>query len=255
MSTKAPRRPDVELLKAKYGEHWQLFHKELHPHIKYFDAYDKHKQIIEFTYIDTMQPKIDRETFVAPNATIAGNVEVWARSSIWYGVTIRGDTKLVRIGDTTNIQDNTTITEALGPLHADHDGSTIIGHNVTVGHSCHLSACTVEDNCYIGMKSILSPDSYMEEGSMLGANSVLATGQRVPAGELWAGSPARKIRDVTEEETAAIADGALRYWKIANEHLEEFHLPIGTQYIEAEKIDAQIGHRVWDDVDAVPKPL
>lgn len=164
-------------------------------------------------------------------------------------MTVRADTKLVRIGDTTNIQDNTTITEALGPLHADHDGSTIIGHNVTVGHSCHLSACTIEDNCYIGMQSILAPDSYMEDGSMLGAKSVLPSGARVPSGELWAGNPARKIRDLTEDEQKAIVDGALRYWKIANEHIDEFYLD-GTNYIEAEKIDAQIGHRIWDDISS-----
>jgi carbonic anhydrase/acetyltransferase-like protein (isoleucine patch superfamily) len=95
----------------------------------------------------------------------------------------------------------------------------------------------------------------MEEGSMLGANSVLATGQRVPSGELWAGNPARKIRDLTGDESGAVKDGALRYWKIANEHLDEFYLPIGTQYIEAQKIDEEIGHRVWDEVDATPKPL
>lgn len=162
-------------------------------------------------------------------------------------MTIRADTKLIRIGDSTNIQDNTTITEALGPLHSDHDGSTIVGHNVTVGHDCHLSACTIEDNCYIGMGSVLAPDSYMEEGSMLGANSVLPSGARVPSGELWAGNPARKIRHLTGEEQTAILDGAARYWKIANEHIDEFYLPIGTNYIEAEKIDPDIGYRVWED--------
>lgn len=252
---KAPRRPSMEKLKQKYGDKAHLFYKDLHPQLKYFDAYDKHKQRVEFSYVDEFQPHVDLQTFVAPNATLAGNVEVWARSSIWYGVTIRADTKLIRIGDTTNIQDNTTITEALGPLHADHDGSTIVGHNVTVGHSCHLSACTIEDNCYVGMQSVLAPDSYMEEGSMLAAKSVLATGSRVPSGELWGGSPARKLRNLTEEELTGIKDGALRYWKIANEHIDEFYLPIGTNYIEAEKIDPDIGYSIYDEDSTTSKAL
>lgn len=157
---------------------------------------------------------------------------------------------MVRIGDTTNVQDGTTITEALGPLHHDHDGSTIVGHNVTIGHSCHLSACTIEDNCLVGMNSVLAPDSYMENGSMLAAGTVLGTGQRVPSGELWGGSPARKLRDLTEEELGGIKDGALRYWRIANEHIDEFYLPVGTAYQEAEKIDPSIGVRLWDHSSA-----
>ena len=82
---------------------------------------------------------------------------------------------------------------------------------------------------------------------MLGAHSVLATGQRIPSGELWAGNPARKVRHLSGDEQTAILEGAARYWKIANEHIDEFYLPVGTNYIEAEQIDAKIGHRVWED--------
>ena len=89
---------------------------------------------------------------------------------------------------------------------------------------------------------------------MLGANSVLASGSRIPSGELWAGNPARKIRDLTEDEQKSFIDGALRYWKIANEHLDEFYLS-GTNYIEAEKIDDQLGHRLWDEIESSEKKL
>lgn len=243
----------MEHMKEKYGKMAYLFNKDLPTQIKYYDAYDKHKQLVQFSYVDKFHPKVETESFIAPNATVSGNVEIWARSSIWYGVTIRGDTNLIRIGDTTNVQDNTTITEALGELHSDHDGSTIIGHNVTIGHSCHLSACTVEDNCFIGMRSVLCPDSYMEEGSMLAANSVLHSRARIPSGELWAGNPARKMRDLTAEELTSIKDGAYRYWLLAQDHAEEFYLPTGTNYIEAEKIDPEIGFRIWDDPFAPKK--
>eukprot|EP01118_Nematostelium_gracile_P007161 TRINITY_DN2317_c0_g1_i1.p1 TRINITY_DN2317_c0_g1~~TRINITY_DN2317_c0_g1_i1.p1 ORF type:complete len:205 (-),score=45.60 TRINITY_DN2317_c0_g1_i1:24-638(-) len=130
------------------------------------------------------KPKLAHRVCLAEDATLSGNVEVWEFANIWHGVTIRGDVNLVRIGAWTNIQDNCTISEAPGPLHEDHDGSTIVGHFVTVGHDCHLRACTIEDYCQVGMGSVLEEDSYMESKSILGANSVLTSGSRVPTGQV-----------------------------------------------------------------------
>lgn len=139
------------------------------------------------------QPKVSEWSWIAPDATVVGNVELWDYASIWYGSVVRGDRGLVRIGHHSNIQDGSVISECLHPIDADHDGSTIIGHFVTIGHRCFIRGATVEDRCLVGMGSVLSPGSYMESDSMLGAGSVLAAGQRIPSKQLWVGNPAKYV--------------------------------------------------------------
>jgi len=198
---------------------------------------------------EQLSTSVSRVSFVAPSATLAGNVEVWDYSSIWYGCVIKADINLVRIGAFSNIQDNTTIYESLGPISEVHDGSTVVGHHVTVGHSCHLIACTIEDECLVGMGSILQENSYMETHSMVGAGSVLARGARVPTGELWVGSPAKFSRTLTAAEIANFRPHARKYSLLAYDHKRQF-LPHGTQYIEAEKLGFQVGWQGLIEVDA-----
>jgi len=198
----------------------------------YTDEYNKHQQLISFA--EFLTPRLSNESFVAPCATLSGCVEVWDRASIWYRVTIRADTNLVRIGHCTNIQDGTVIEELPDRISPDHDGSTIIGHYTTIGHNCKLKACTVEDNCHIGMGSILSPGSYMEHGSMLGARTVVAPFQRIPHGQLWVGNPARYLRDVTDEEHELMEETAKQYYRTAMEHRDQFYLAPTDIYHEAE---------------------
>jgi len=145
-------------------------------------------------------PSYAHGVWVAPSATIIGCVELWKYCNVWYNAIIRGDVNLIKIGSHTNIQDRALILEAHGPLSPDHDGSTIIGHYVTVGHGAILKACTVEDHCTIGMGAILEEGSYMEVYSSLGANSVLKKLQRIPQGELWMGNPAKFVRKLESIE-------------------------------------------------------
>jgi len=207
----------------------------------YKDKYDKHKSIMEIPgkslaspLNESMKPIIHERAFVAPSATVVGNVELWDFVSVWYGVVIRADVNLIRVGNMTNIQDNTIITEAPKPINLEHDGSTIIGHCVTIGHSCKLTACTIENYCVVGMGSILKQNSYMEQNSMLAAGSVLESGARVPSGELWAGNPAKLLRVLTDEEIEGVIGSCEKYYKVGFSHQEQF-LPIGTLYREAEK--------------------
>jgi len=205
---------------------------------KYEDRFSKHKSLVTFGSWrtgGTIRPAISDGVFVAPDATIAGNVELFPRSSVWYGVSIKADVNLVRVGAWSNIQDNCTVHEALAPLDDDHDGSTIIGHYVTIGHDCHLRACTIEDFCLVGMGSILEEGSYMETKSMLGAGSVLKKGTRIPAGELWLGNPAKFVRMVSGEEMADRKPDCNKYHHLAVSHLHEFYLPNLETLLEAEK--------------------
>jgi len=207
-----------------YGKYAHLFDTKKGSE-KYLDDRDMTKSVIKH-YGILPYPYFGLSCFVAPGVIISGNVEVWQYATVWYGVTIRSDTNLVRIGAYANILDNCVITEATGPIleEDDHDGSTVIGHYVTVGQSSTLESCTIEPYCKIGMKCVLLPGSYMEEYSQLEAGSVLRGGMRIPTGEVWAGNPAKFIRTVsTVEKMHIYKHGAQN--NLAEVHRDEYYLP------------------------------
>ncbi len=151
-----------------------------------------------------LMPKIAPDAFIAETAVIIGDVEIGPGASIWYGCILRGDVNRIRIGRDTNIQDGTII-------HCNHDPEgdyretgggepTFIGDNVTVGHLALLHACTVEDGGFIGMRAAVLDRAVVESGAMVAAGALVSPGKRVPTGELWAGNPARYLRDVRDRE-------------------------------------------------------
>jgi len=193
--------------------------------------------------MDNKEPKVPADTFVAPDATLIGNVQVANKASIWYNCVLDAQ-RLIRIGAYTNIQDDTIITEASEPLSVDHDGSTIVGNHVTIGHKCVLKGCTIESYCVVGMGSVLNEGSYMESESILGAGSVLMANARVPKHTLWAGNPAKYIRQITEEELEDIRRQSIKYWKTAEEHALEYYLPNNFAYVSAERQGITVGYQV-----------
>jgi carbonic anhydrase/acetyltransferase-like protein (isoleucine patch superfamily) len=199
----------------------------------YNDEYSKHRQQISFEG-GKVKPHVAGNAWVSPSCTLAGHVEVWHHSSIWHNVVVRGDVKMVRIGAYTNLQDGTVVDEAFQPLGVDHEGSTIIGHYVTIGHGCVLRACTIENECHIGMGSILMDGAYLEQNVMLGANTVVQPNTRIPSGQLWIGNPARYLRDLTDDEKAWIVQAAEGYNELAMRHKEEEFLEPHS-YLQAEK--------------------
>jgi carbonic anhydrase/acetyltransferase-like protein (isoleucine patch superfamily) len=158
-------------------------------------------------------PTIADDVFIAPNATIIGDVHIGAGSNIWFGCVIRGDVCPIRIGERTNIQDGTVIhvTRKTGP--------TTIGSGITVGHSALLHACTLEDDCFVGMHATVMDGAVVESGAMLAAGALLAPGKRVPSGQLWAGNPAKYFRDLKLEEAAFIPVSAQNYVELAREYI------------------------------------
>lgn len=154
-------------------------------------------------------PQIDPTAFIAPNATVIGDVVVGEDSGIWFGCVIRGDVNEIRIGRRTNIQDGTVI-------HVASRGQgTYVGDGVTVGHMALLHACTVGDGAFIGMKACVMDGAVVEGGAMVAAGALVTPGKRVPRGELWAGSPARKLRELTGSEVAGFARQAEHYVEMA----------------------------------------
>jgi carbonic anhydrase/acetyltransferase-like protein (isoleucine patch superfamily) len=159
------------------------------------------------------KPLIGRDCFIATNSTIVGDVEMGSRSSSWFGSVIRGDVFYIRIGSNTNIQDNTVVHVTTNKY------PTIIGNNVTVGHSVTLHGCTVHDNALIGIGSIVMDQCEIGEWSILAAGSVLKPGTKVPSGKLWGGLPAKEIREVDEGERDWIKELSSNYVKLSAEYL------------------------------------
>ena len=153
-------------------------------------------------------PTIDETAFIAKSAAIIGAVEIGKDCSIWHQTTIRGDANYIKIGEGTNIQDNSVI-------HIDSTQfPTIIGDFVTIGHSAIVHACTLETHSFIGMGSIIMDGSVVSSFSMVAAGALVTPGKKIPKGELWAGSPAKKMRDLNAREFKMIEISAKRYVEI-----------------------------------------
>lgn len=150
------------------------------------------------------QPLIDGSAWVAPNACVIGQVELRARSSVWFGTTIRGDNDLIVVGDESNIQDNCAV-------HTDAGIQLRIGSRVTVGHSVMLHGCAIGDESLIGIGCIVLNHAKIGSRSVLGAGSLVTEGKVIPDGVLAMGSPARVIRPLTAEELVFLKFASTHY--------------------------------------------
>jgi carbonic anhydrase/acetyltransferase-like protein (isoleucine patch superfamily) len=167
-------------------------------------------------------PKIDSSSWIAPNAIVSGDVIIGKNVGVWFSCTIRGDVAKIRIGDDTNIQDNTVI-HVTRANHAqnktgDAGGPTIIGKGVTIGHSAIIHACTIEDYAFIGMGAIVMDLAKVEKYGMLAAGAVLTPGKVIKSGQIWAGNPAKYFRDLTPVEKDYINTSATNYIELMNEY-------------------------------------
>lgn len=164
--------------------------------------------IIEY---EDIKPKIHESCFVADSAEVIGRVNVDENSSIWYGCIIRGDENSIEIGKNTNIQDGTVI-------HISKDYETIIGDYVTVGHKAILHACKVGNNVLVGMGAILLDGVEIEDDVLIAAGSIVTPGKVIPKGSLVMGSPAKVVRELSNEEIQQLKQSALDYCNYANKH-------------------------------------
>ena len=157
-------------------------------------------------------PRIAPSAFVAPGAVIIGDVEIGERSSVWFGCVLRGDVNFIRIGADTNIQDGTVV-------HVSRKaGPTVIGSNVMIGHQATIHACLLEDGCFIGMRAVVMDGAVVEKGAMLAAGALLSPGKRALSGGLWAGVPAARKRELSDEEKAYMRESAEHYARLAQEY-------------------------------------
>lgn len=140
-------------------------------------------------------PIIGKDCFLAENAAIIGDVTMGDECSIWYSATLRGDVNTITLGNRVNVQDGAVI-------HTLYKKSVaVIGNNVSIGHNAIIHGAHVHDNCLIGMGATLLDNVVVGSGSIVAANSLVLSGTQIPEGQVWGGSPARKLKDITPEQT------------------------------------------------------
>lgn len=154
-------------------------------------------------------PQFGENCFLAPNATIVGDVEMGNDCSVWFNAVVRGDVNSVRIGNKVNIQDNVVI-------HCTFEKTkTIIGNNVSIAHSAIVHGCTLEDNVMVGMGAIVMDNCYVEKNALIAAGAVVLENTRVEAGSIYAGMPAKKVKQLDEatfkDQNERIANNYVKY--------------------------------------------
>lgn len=159
--------------------------------------------------VNGISPEIPEDCFVAPNATIVGDVKMGKECSIWFNAVVRGDVNSIQMGDRVNVQDGACI-------HCTYKKTkTVIGNNVSIGHNAIVHGCKVEDNVLIGMGAIVMDDANIGQNSIIAAGAVVLEGTEVPAGTIFAGVPAKKVKDISPEllqgEVERIANNYVMY--------------------------------------------
>ena len=155
------------------------------------------------------EPQFGEDCFLAPNATIIGDVVTGNECSIWFNAVVRGDVNSIRMGNKVNIQDGAVI-------HATYEKTKVeLGNNVSIGHNALVHGCTVEDNVLIGMGAIVMDNCYIEANCIIAAGAVLLEGTRVESGSIYAGIPAKKVKTLSKElfegEVQRIANNYVMY--------------------------------------------
>jgi len=161
--------------------------------------------------VNGISPQIPNDCYIAENATIVGDVKMGNQCSVWFNAVIRGDVNYIKMGNKVNVQDGAVI-------HATYKTSpTNIGNNVTIGHNAIVHGCTIQDNVLIGMGSIVMDDCVVESNCIIAAGAVVTKNIKLEAGSIYAGIPARKIKDISEElitgEIERIANNYVEYSK------------------------------------------
>lgn len=144
------------------------------------------------------------KTYIAPNATVVGNVTLADGVSVWYGAVLRGDTGTITVGENSNVQDNCVIHE-----------KTTVGKGCSIGHGAILHGCTVGDNCVVGMGAIILNGAVLGEHCLVGAGAVVTGKMNAPAGSLLLGNPATVVKPLTQEQIDYIHGDAQLYLRLA----------------------------------------
>jgi len=161
------------------------------------------------------EPQVDPTAYVARGAILVGNVRIGPKASVWHGCVLRGDINSIEIGAGSNVQDGAIV-------HLADDYGVRVGEHVTIGHAAMIHACTIEDECLIGMQATILDGAVIGAQSIVGAHSLVTAGTQVPPGSLVMGVPAKVVRALKPEERAKGRYLAEKYETVAATHKAKF---------------------------------
>lgn len=197
---------------------------------------------------NTIRPFVQPSSFVAPSASVIGSVAINDRSSVMYGTVVRGDLAYIRIGAYTEIGENCMLSagavdDSLSPSDAVAAGLSIdpelfIGDYCHVGAGVTLRGCTLQGDNVIGHCCVVSEGAVLERYAMLEPGTKVEDGVEIPEGQVWAGNPARKVRDLSSDEKLKLRKAAIKRYSVTQRHMYEF-LPVGMVYLEKEAVSAK----------------
>lgn len=182
----------------------------------YKETLSKHQTLQPF---EGAKPQLGKDIFVAPNASVIGDVKLGDQSSVWYGAILRGDVNSITVGRSTNIQDCAVVHVARHSLG--EPSPTVIGSNVTIGHGATIHACTIEDDSLVGMGATVLDGAKVQKGAIVAAGALVTPGTVVPSGEIWAGRPAKLLRKMEDGEAAFVTRSAANYAVLSADHAIE----------------------------------
>lgn len=209
--------------------------------VEYFEKLTKHRPIYN---LYEFCPNFDN-CFVAPNATILGEVIIDDFVSIWFNCVVRGDINKVTIGELTTIGDHTVIS-TVNSLPTGLPAVVYIGQNCIIQNKCSLVSCVLEDRAFIGHGSVVLEGSRVESGAVVLANSVVPPGRIIPSNQIWGGNPVRYIRDIKPGEVFSNYTNTYQFWNIAEKHKNTYD-PFNYAYLEQESFK--------DDIDLSPEMM
>jgi len=209
--------------------------------IKYasgMEIFARHRPIMQFLGV---KPFKTNDTFIAPSASVIGNVTTWDESSVWYGAVVRGDSHPISIGFSSNIQDRVvlnTLSVKVKRLESGFRPVCYVGHYVSVGSGSVLVSCRIDDLVKIGERSTILEGAIVQSNVILDPGTVVTPYACIPSGQRWGGNPARFVDNLNDEERDNIKSHAEKVHLAAREHIVEF-LPVGNTYIHLEELEAE----------------
>lgn len=160
-------------------------------------------------------PRISPTAYIEESAQVIGDVEIGQDSSVWFNAVVRGDVNYIRIGDRTNIQDQSIV----HVTHKTHP--TILEDDITVGHSVTIHGCTIRSRVLVGMGAIILDGAEIESDCIIGAGALVTEGKKIPSGWLAIGAPAKPVRELTETERKGLIDSANNYIGYKNDYIDQ----------------------------------
>lgn len=174
---------------------------------------------MSLTSFDNKHPRVHPSAYVSPSADVIGDVEIGEEASIWFGAVLRGDINQIVIGPRSNVQDNAVV-------HLADNFGAFVGQYVTIGHGAIVHACTIDDECLIGMGAVVLDGAQIGARSIIGAGAVVTAGTVVPPGSMVLGTPGKVVKSLDLDAQKKLRAWAEKYVKVSRQYLKEGMTPL-----------------------------